>query len=85
MAFTIKVHEYPQMSDEKMNAWCKEFIQHLKNDISNEDFVQFTKALIDKKVKEVEQLQAEIASLQKVYEGLIKLNPKGNIISGTNN
>ena len=85
MAFTIKVHEYPQMSDEKMKEWCQDFIHHLENDLNNEDFVQFTKALIDKKVKEVEQLQAEIASLQKVYEGLVKLNPKGNIISGTNN
>lgn len=85
MDFTIKVHEYPQISDEKMKAWCQEFMNHLANDLSNEDYVQFTKALIDKKVKEVEQLQSEIASLQKVYEGLVKLNPKGNIISGTNN
>ena len=85
MAFKIKVYEYPQTSDEKMTEWCQEFIHHLTKDLSNEDFVQFAKALIDKKAKEVEKLQAEIASLQKVYEGLVKLNPKGNIFSATKN
>ena len=81
--FKIQISENPSMTDEQIEKWASEFVHHLANDLSNEDFVRIADQQIYKKREQIAHLQYEIESLKRVRDGLAQEDPKGNIFTCT--
>ena len=79
--FKIQISENPSMTDEQIEKWASEFVHHLANDLSNEDFVRIADQQIYKKREQIAHLQYEIESLKRVRDGLAQEDPKGNIFT----